>query len=255
MLPAVPTEPVYRVRGLTKSYGDRRVLDDIDFDVVRGECLVILGRSGQGKSVTLRQLIQLERPDSGSIDFDGSDITRLKERELYSMRRRLTMLFQSGALFDSLDVFENVAYPLREHSDLAEAEIASRVAERLDWVGLAVAEHGELAPSALSGGQRKRVALARALALDPEVVLFDEPTTGLDPMTSATIAHLISSIQKRTHTTSVVVTHDIPLTRAVADRIAFLDEGKLRFLGTLAEAEAASDPLVLRFLEGRREDE
>jgi phospholipid/cholesterol/gamma-HCH transport system ATP-binding protein len=247
------SEPLFRVRGLTKSYGERRVLDDLDVDIHAGECLVVLGRSGSGKSVTLRQLNGLERPDSGTVEFAGTDITQLSERELYPIRRRIAMLFQSGALFDSLDVFGNIAFPLREHSDLDEGEIARRVAERLEWVGLPGIERKQ--PSELSGGMRKRVALARSLALDPEVLLFDEPTTGLDPMSSASIAHLIASTQKRSHTTSVVVTHDLPLSHAVADRIAFLDQGRFRFLGTWAEADQAADPLVRKFLEGRREDD
>jgi phospholipid/cholesterol/gamma-HCH transport system ATP-binding protein len=246
-------EPLFRIRNLTKSYSGRKVLDDLSFDIRRGECLVILGRSGTGKSVTLRQLNGLEGPDSGTVEFAGTDITSLSERDLYPVRRRIAMLFQSGALFDSLDVFENIAFPLREHTDLDQGEIAKRVAERLEWVGLPGVE--KKAPSALSGGQRKRVALARSLALDPEVVLFDEPTTGLDPMTSATIAHLISSIHQRTGCTSVVVTHDLPLTHAVADRIAFLEEGRFRFVGTLAEAESTDDALVTNFLAGRREED
>lgn len=246
-------QPLFRIRGLVKSYGAKRVLDGIDLDISQGECLVVLGRSGSGKSVTLRQLNGLEKPDAGTVEFAGTDITGLSERALYPVRRRIAMLFQSGALFDSLDVYENIAYPLHEHTDLDEPEIARRVAERLDWVGLPGIERK--LPVELSGGMRKRVALARSLALDPEVVLFDEPTTGLDPMSSASIAHLIASTRERSHTTSVVVTHDLPLAHAVADRIAFLDAGRFRFLGTFAEAEQTADPLVSRFLAGRREDD
>jgi phospholipid/cholesterol/gamma-HCH transport system ATP-binding protein len=246
-------EPVFRVRGLHKSYGDKRVLDGIDFDVWPGECLVVLGRSGTGKSVTLRQLNGLEPADAGSVQFHGQELTELSERELSPLRRRMAMLFQSGALFDSMNVYENVAYPLRVRGELGEDDIAQRVAEKLDMVGLPGIE--ERMPSALSGGMRKRVALARSLAGEPEVVLFDEPTTGLDPMTSATIAHLIATSQQRAKTTSVVVTHDLPLARAVASRIAFLDAGRLRFVGTWEEAERSDDDLLQRFLAGQRDDE
>lgn len=244
--------PLYRVRGLVKSYGEKRVLDGVDFDLLRGECLAILGRSGSGKSVTLRQLIGLERPDSGTIEFDGVEVTRLSERELLPVRRRVAMLFQGGALFDSLSVFDNLAFPIREHRTLGEAEIPARVRELLAEVHLEGIE--EKYPADLSGGMRKRVALARALALEPEVLLFDEPTTGLDPLTCATIGRLILETRRATGCAAIVVTHDVVLTRQVADRFAFLENGRFRFVGTFGEAERAGDPLLRAFLTGGEED-
>jgi phospholipid/cholesterol/gamma-HCH transport system ATP-binding protein len=244
-------QPVFRVRGLEKSYGAKRVLDGIDFDVWPGECLVILGRSGTGKSVTLRQLNGLEKPDAGTVEFAGQDIVPLSERQLFPLRKRIAMLFQSGALFDSMNVFENIAFPLREHTDKSDEDIAARVRETLELVELPDIE--ERMPSALSGGMRKRVALARSVALEPEVLLFDEPTTGLDPMTSDAIAHLIATTRQRVKTTSVVVTHDLPLAHTVATRLAFLEEGRFRFVGTWEEAAASDDALVAHFLAGKRE--
>jgi len=246
-------EALYEIRGLTKRYGKRVVLDGLDFEVRRGECLVILGRSGSGKSVTLRQLNGLEKPDAGSIVFDGTDLVALEERELFPFRRRIAMLFQSGALFDSMNVLENVAFALREHTELAEEEIREKVRHKLDLVKLKDVE--TKMPSDLSGGMRKRVALARSLALDPEAVLFDEPTTGLDPITAATIGKLINSIQKELGVTAVVVTHDIPLARRVGDRIALIVNGKFCFIGDWQEAERSDDPTLANFLAGREEDE
>lgn len=245
-------EALFQVRGLTKSYNGRTVLDHLDFDVLRGECLVILGRSGSGKSVTLRQLNGLEKPEEGTVVFDGTDLTALRERELFPLRRRIAMLFQSGALFDSMNVLDNVAFPLREHTKLSDAEIFERVQHKLSLVKLRDVE--KKMPSELSGGMRKRVALARSLALDPEVMLFDEPTTGLDPVTSATIGTLINSIQRELGVTSVVVTHDIPLARKVGDRLAFLSEGKFAFFGTWAEADGHQNQEFADFVAGREED-
>ncbi len=244
-----PAKALFEVRGLSKAYRGRPVLVDLDLDIYKGECLVILGRSGTGKSVTLRQLNGLEKPDRGTVVFDGIEISSLSERQLQTVRKRVAMLFQGGALFDSMTVFENIAFPLREHEHLEEAEIAAVVRKKLETVRLDGIE--EKLPSALSGGMKKRVALARSLAMDPEVVLFDEPTTGLDPMTSATIGHLIQSTRRDLGVTSVVVTHDIELARRVADRIAFLDQGRLRFVGTWAEAERSDDTLLADFLAGR----
>jgi phospholipid/cholesterol/gamma-HCH transport system ATP-binding protein len=245
-------EALFEIRGLTKSYGGRRVLDHLDFDIRRGESLVVLGRSGSGKSVLLRQLNGLEKPDAGSVTFDGTDLTRLAERDLFPLRRRIGMLFQGGALFDSLDVFDNVAFPLREHTALAAAEIAEKVRQKLALVGLKDVE--QKAPADLSGGMRKRAALARSLALDPEVMLFDEPTTGLDPVTAATIGKLINSVQKELGVTAVVVTHDLPLARRVGDRLAFLDGGRFAFVGDWAAADGSADPRLADFLAGREEE-
>ena len=246
------SEPVFRVRGLSKSYGDKRVLDGLDFDVLADECLVILGRSGTGKSVTLRQLNGLEKPDAGSVVFAGVDLVPLSERGLFPLRKRIGMLFQSGALFDSMDVFANVAFPLRAHTRLGDDEVAAKVREVLEVVELPGIE--EKMPAALSGGMRKRVALARSLVLAPEVLLFDEPTTGLDPMTADSIAHTIATARDRARTTTVVVTHDLHLAQTVASRLAFLDEGRFRFVGTWEEAEAKDDDLLRHFLAGQRED-
>ncbi|MCP4202928.1 MAG: ABC transporter ATP-binding protein [bacterium] len=244
---------LFVIRNLSKSYGPKPVLDDLSFEVEKGECFVILGRSGCGKSVTLRQLNGLEKPDSGAVFFDGTDIADLSEKDLVPIRQRVAMLFQGGALFDSMSVYENVAFPVREHTRLAEPEIRLRVRDKLSAVRLEGIE--DRLPAALSGGMRKRVALARSLALNPEVVLFDEPTTGLDPMTSATIANLIQAARRSHDVTSIVVTHDLALTRAIADRLAFLENGRFRFLGTWADAESSSDSLLVRFLAGEEEDE
>lgn len=245
-------EPIFRIEGLRKSYGPKVVLAGIDVTVARGESLVVLGRSGSGKSVLLRQLNGLERPDAGRVVFDGMDLTTLEERDLFPLRRRVAMLFQGGALFDSMTVFDNVAFPLREHAGLDEEGVAAAVRRKLELVGLPGIE--EKMPADLSGGMKKRVALARSLALDPEVVLFDEPTTGLDPMTSASIAVLIRSSQRDLGATAVIVTHDLHLARRAGDRLAFLDEGRFRFLGSWEEADATDDEYFAAFLAGREEE-
>jgi len=243
--------PILAVRGLAKRYEGRDVLAGVDFDLARGECLVVLGRSGSGKSVMLRQLIGLEAPDAGSIRFEGREVAGAGEAELAPMRRKVAMLFQGGALFDSMNVFDNLAFPFREHRACAEAELPGRIAELLAKVGLTGIE--DKSPAELSGGMRKRVALARALALEPAALLFDEPTTGLDPMTAASIGRLIRETRAETGAAALVVSHDLALARQVADRIAFLDGGRFRFVGTFAAADAAADPLLADFLAGREE--
>jgi phospholipid/cholesterol/gamma-HCH transport system ATP-binding protein len=235
-----------RCRGLEKGFPHTPVLRGVALDVRRGETLVLLGGSGSGKSVLLKHLNGLLRPDAGTVEVDGVEVSALAEDALVAVRRRMGMLFQQGALFDSLTVGDNVAFPLREHRVAPERELPARIAEALAMVGLEGTER--LMPAELSGGMRKRAALARALVLRPTVLLYDEPTTGLDPVVAAKINHLIRDLQRRLGVTSVVVTHDLGSAFLVADRIAFLYEGRIRFAGTPDEARAASDPPLREFL-------
>ena len=240
-----------QLRGVSKRLGSKQVLDGLDLEIPTGITTVILGRSGSGKSVLLKHIIGLMKPDEGSIEIEGEDIAHMDEAELNRVRKRFGMLFQGAALFDSLTVGENVALPMREHLKLPEAEIRRRVAERLSWVGLQGVE--DMKPASLSGGMKKRVGLARAVAIDPAYILYDEPTTGLDPIMSDVINELIRSIQKRMGVTSVVVTHDLHSAWKVGDRLALLHEGRVQFTGTPAEAQATNDLLVRQFIEGRSE--
>ncbi len=241
------TEPFIRCRGLTKSFRDKPVLRGVTLDVQAGETLVLLGGSGSGKSVLLKHLNGLLRPDGGSVQVHGAPpLETLDEDGLVPVRRRVSMLFQQGALFDSLTVGENVAFPIREHRLVPEDRISARVAEALAMVGLEGSER--LMPAELSGGMRKRAALARALVLEPRAILYDEPTTGLDPVVAAMINHLIRDLQRRLGLTSVVVTHDLASAFFVADRIAFLYDGRIRFVGSPAEARATTDPPLHEFL-------
>jgi len=235
-----------RCQGVTKTFRSKAVLRGIDLDVTSGETLVLLGGSGSGKSVLLKHLNGLLRPDDGSVEVDGTRLETLDEDALVPVRRQVSMLFQQGALFDSLSVGENVAFPLREHRMLPPDKIPARVAEALAMVGLEKSE--QLMPSELSGGMRKRAALARALVLEPRVLLYDEPTTGLDPVVAAKINHLIRDLQRQLGLTSVVVTHDLASAFYVADRLAFLYEGRIRFVGTPAEARATTDAPLHEFL-------
>jgi phospholipid/cholesterol/gamma-HCH transport system ATP-binding protein len=233
-------------RDVNKAYGNKQVLRGADLKVYRGEVLVILGGSGSGKSVTLRHMLGLEAPDSGRVIVEDEDITDHPEEELYRVRKKFGMLFQSGALFDSMTVFENVAFPLREHAEMSEEEIARAVKEKLGLVNLPNTEH--LMPVDLSGGMRKRVGLARSIVLDPKMILYDEPTTGLDPITSQKINELIIDLQSKLNVTSVVVTHDIQSAFSVGDRIAFLNKGVFEWVGTMEEARTSEHPVLREFL-------
>jgi phospholipid/cholesterol/gamma-HCH transport system ATP-binding protein len=241
--------PLIQVRGLVQKIAGQEILRGLDLDVNRGETLVLLGKSGGGKSVFLRHLIGLMRPVSGSIVFDGLEVTRLKERDLEPVRLRIGMLFQDGALFDSMDVFDNVAFPLRERGEKNPANIRRKVAESLAMVNMC--GHEKKLPVNLSGGMRKRVALARAIISPPDVILYDEPTAGLDPIVSDSINHLIRRLQRELQVTSIVVTHDMVSCYHIADRVALLHEGRIYFEGTTADLRAATDPVVRDFVDGR----
>ncbi len=236
---------VISFRDVHKSFGDKRVLRGVHLEVHRGETLAILGGSGSGKTVTLKLVNGLLHPDSGTVEVLSEPVSELDEDRLLPIRLRVSYLFQGGALFDSMTVFDNVAFPVREHRSPSPGELEALVRELLAMVELEGTE--ALYPSELSGGMRKRAALARALALGPEIILYDEPTTGLDPLTGKTIAELIRSLHERLGVTSVVVTHDIPLVVRVATRIVFLHEGRFIYSGTPDEAARQGPDRVRRF--------
>lgn len=238
--------PFISVRGLYKSFNGKPVLQGVDFDVGEGETLVVLGGSGEGKSVILRHLNGLVAPDRGEVWVDGRSLKGLEEDELFDVRRKVAMVFQLGALFDSQTVYGNISYPLRDHTALSERQIAERVTELLAMVDLKGTER--LYPAELSGGMKKRVALARAIALEPRAVLYDEPTTGLDPIVTVHINQLIRNLQQRLGFTSVVVTHDLRSAFMVGDRFALLDHGRIRFSGNAEEVRATRDELMREFL-------
>ena len=235
-------------RNVKKAFGPKVVYEDLNLDVHRGEALTIIGGSGMGKSVMLKLLIGLLRTDGGAIVFDGARIEATPEREYAAVRRRIGMLFQGAALFDSLTVRDNVAYGIREHYALPEKEVAEKVQKALEDVGLPGIAH--LFPSDLSGGMRKRVGLARAIALRPEVLLYDEPTTGLDPVSTEKINTLIMETKRIYNVTSIVVTHDMASAMIVSDRIAMVHKGFIIFSGTPDEIRNAADPRVRDFIEG-----
>jgi phospholipid/cholesterol/gamma-HCH transport system ATP-binding protein len=241
-------EAFIRYVDLHKAFAGKPVLAGVDLEVARGDSVVILGGSGSGKSVLLRHTIALHRPDRGEVWADGVEISKLPEEALLETRKKIGMLFQAGALFDSMSVYRNVAFPLHEHTDWPEEKVTARVREVLGLVELEEVE--DKMPSDLSGGMRKRVALARAIALAPQAVLYDEPTTGLDPITANAINRLIRNLQRRLGITSIVVTHDIQSAFQVADRVAFLYEGKILFEGTVQEAQDSPERLLREFLTG-----
>ena len=242
------SEVAITLQQIDKAFDGKVVLAALDLEIRRGEIFTILGGSGSGKSVTLKLMIGLLRPDRGRVRVQGRDVTRLVERDWIAVRRVFGMVFQGAALFDSLTILENVAYPLREHTDLGEDAIRQRVAERLALVGLEGIE--DQLPAELSGGMRKRVAVARAVALDPEIILYDEPTTGLDPVNSRRIGELIANLQRGLGVTSVVVTHDLALCFEVSDRIGLLDRGRLVQVGSPDELRRAPSPEAREFFAG-----
>ncbi len=232
-------------------YGGRPLLRDVTMHVPRGEVVALMGGSGSGKTTLLRLLGGQLRADAGTVRFDGVDVGTLGRDALYAMRRRMGMLFQFGALFTDLSVFDNVAFPLREHTTLPEPTIRDLVLMKLDAVGLRGA--ASLMPSQVSGGMARRVALARAIALDPPLLMYDEPFAGLDPISLGTIAHLIRALNDALGATSIVVTHDVPETFAIADRVYLLGDGRVVAAGTPSELRASSDPYVVQFLHGSRD--
>lgn len=243
-------ETAIRIVNLHKSFEDQKVLDGVDLEIEKGKITVIIGKSGGGKSVLLKHLIGLIKPDLGEIWIEGTEITGLKERELNRIRMRFGMLFQEAALFDSMNVFDNVAFPLREHTKKTRREIERIVEDKLKQVGLLAS--GEKMPAELSGGMRKRVGLARALALDPETILFDEPTSALDPVISLTVLDLIKETQTNLHKTYVVISHDIMGMFRIADKVAFLSDGKIIEYGAPQEIRKSANDVTKEFLRATR---
>jgi phospholipid/cholesterol/gamma-HCH transport system ATP-binding protein len=238
--------PVVRLDTVSKTFGERRVLNEVSFEVGAGCGFVILGRSGTGKSVTLRHIIGLVKPDRGRVFVDEDEISALDGADLSRVRRKIGFLFQSAALFDSISVGENVAFPMRRHTTLSQREIKERAIEKLDAVGLA-GEYDKM-PAALSGGMRKRAGLARALALDPRLLLVDEPSAGLDPMTADEIDELLLNLKQRAGATLVIVTHNIPSAKRLGDELVMLHEGRIVARGSPEELERSPDEMVRAFM-------
>ncbi len=246
MVASVRPEPVISLRDLRVSYGDREILHGISFDVVQGETLVILGGSGSGKSTLLRTLVGLEKPSAGQICIKGRDLAKTSAAEMDEIRRKIGMSFQGGALFGSMTVGENVALPLREHTRLEDSTIEIILRLKLQQVGLEGFEY--YAPSQLSGGMKKRAAVARALAMDPEILFFDEPSAGLDPIIAAGIDQLILELKRAFRMTIVVVTHELASAFLIADRMLLIDKGNIVAMGTTEEMRSSTQPRVRQFL-------
>src|SRR4030088_399017 len=244
---ATQSEAMISLRNLRVSYGEREILHGINFDVIRGETLVILGGSGSGKSTLLRTLVGLEKPSSGEIWIKGQNIAAISSREMDEIRKKTGMSFQGGALFGSMTVGENVALPLREHTKLEDSTIEIMLRLKLEQVGLAGFE--DYMPSALSGGMKKRAAVARALAMDPEILFFDEPSAGLDPIIAAGIDHLILQLKRAFHMTVIVVTHELASAFLIADRMVLIDKGQIVASGTPEEMRSSTQPRVRQFLD------
>jgi phospholipid/cholesterol/gamma-HCH transport system ATP-binding protein len=246
-----PADTAISLQHVYKSFGPKEVLRDMSVDVQRGESIVIVGGSGTGKSVTLKHIIGLIKPDRGRVVVDGQDIAAMTGRELNDFRQRFGMAFQEGALFDSMSVFENIAFPLRRHTKMTEEQIRQRVEECLEQVHLKNVD--DKRPSELSGGMRRRVGFARAISLKPEILLFDEPTTGLDPVISDVIAELMIEMDRTLNTTTVTITHDMKVAFKIADRIAMLFKGQIVEQGTPEEFQHSESDIVRQFIEGRAE--
>ena len=242
-----PLQPVISARGLRVNYGSREVLHSIDVEVMQGETLVILGGSGSGKSTLLRTLVGLEKPSGGEVFVKGTDLARATDRELDAIRKRIGLSFQSGALIGSMTVGENIALPLLEHSDLARSTIEVMVRIKLEQVGLSGFEH--FSPAQLSGGMKKRAAIARALAMDPEILFFDEPSAGLDPIMAAGIDDLILNLKKAYALTMIVVTHELASAFLIADRIILIDRGHILATGPAKQIQQSTQPRVRQFLD------
>ena len=253
ILPASPIEPVLSLRNLRVSYGEREILHGISFDVVRGETLVILGGSGSGKSTLLRTLVGLEKPSAGEIWIKGRDLAKTSTAEMDEIRTKIGMSFQGGALFGSMTVGENVALPLREHTRLEDSTIEIILRLKLQQVGLEGFEY--YTPAQLSGGMKKRAAVARALAMDPELLFFDEPSAGLDPIIAAGIDELILELKRAFHMTIIVVTHELASAFLIADRMLLIDKGNIVALGTTEEMRSSTQPRVRQFLDRIAEPE